>query len=705
MSINGIINTALSGLFTNQAALNTTSANIANVNNPNYARQVVNRESIVVGGDVLGVKVSSIERIVDRFLESAAITANSGAGEFTVQREFHDRLQGLLGRPDSEGSLTARLDRAFAAIAQLSLNSTDSVARQGAITALQQFTDEVSRLSNEIQGLRKEADTQIAEEVAVANAALERIQELNPRIIRARAVGDNASGLENQRQEALDTLSEVIDIRALPQPDGSVRVITSQGFALLDNSRWELQYNASGIVGAQSVFDTIKATRLDPVSGQPTQTTRELDPNLRSGRLRGLLDLRDGDLRDLSLSLGEFASEFISEINAVHNQSIAVPPANLLVGHSTHLTNTDPPNFTGAVTFAVVDENNQLVDSYTLDFDGLLVPGDLAGLQSLVNVGLGGAGALALNNGVLSFQATDPAHGVVIADDPVNPTSRGGQGFSHFFGLNDLVAGQVPGKYATGIVGTDNHNLDPAGTTTLRVRDGNGVVVATYTLNPVGTNYDDLLTDLNGAGALGSYFNFSLNSLGELITTPQAGAGDFVLDAMNDTSNVGGTGTSLSELFGIGDRFKADGASDLSVLQHVLDNPQLLGTAKFDFTAVVGGVALSSGDGRGALDYGALETTNIAFNTAGELGARNSTLSNYAASILGNAGLMAQRVTDQERDQLALKTEIDTKRADISGVNIDEELANMVVFQNSYNAAARLITTARELLDTLLSIV
>ena len=71
MALNSIMNSALTGLFTSQSALSVTSNNIANVNTPGYAREVVVQEPIINGLSASGVKISGIERIVDQFLQRA----------------------------------------------------------------------------------------------------------------------------------------------------------------------------------------------------------------------------------------------------------------------------------------------------------------------------------------------------------------------------------------------------------------------------------------------------------------------------------------------------------------------------------------------------------------------------------------------------------------------------------------------------------
>ncbi len=702
MTINAIINTSLTGLFTNQAALRITGNNIANVNTPGYARQVLQQEQVIAGTQSVGVKISEVQRIVDSFLESASLTAKSNATEFTVQREFHDRLQGLLGRPDSDGTLSARVDRMFASLSELALSPADRVARQASLADLQSFTDEVSRLSQTIQDLRGDVNNQIAEQVNVVNEALRRAHELNPLIVREKVLGGETGGLEDQRTLALQTVADAVDIRVTQNADGSVNVATGTGAALIDGVLRQLEYTAPGAVTSQTPFNPIIIRTINPATGAFTGSAKALDSSVQSGRIRGLLDLRDRDLVNMSLSLGELSANMMDQLNAIHNSFSAAPAPNSLTGRPTALSGTNAPDFTGIVTFAVVDAGNQVVSTHTVDFDGA-PPADFNAMIAAVNAGLGAAGTLALTNGVMSFTAANATHGVAIAQDTAAPSQRAGRGFSHFFGMNDLLAANTPGRYETGLTGAEPHNLAPGGATTFEIRDANGNLLAQHTMNAVGTNYNDLLADLNGS-PMGTFMNFSLDAAGALQITQLPGFNGLDITVTADTTNHASSSVTFSGLFGIGDRYLADAAQNVGIISRIASDPGQFALSQFDLTAAPGSIGLATGDQRGVLALQALETKAVSFRGAGELASMSVSLSQYGAAVLGNAGLMAQRVTNQETDNKALSVEIEERRANVSGVNLDEELANMIVFQNSFNAAARLLTTAQELYDALLAI-
>lgn len=704
MSLNNIISTSLSGLFTNQEAIRVTSNNIANVNTPNYARVRVNTEAAVVQGTSAGVSISSITRVVDKFLENALRTSISNTEEFTAQREFHDRLQGILGDPASDSSLAARLDQFFNSVADLTLNPADVLRRQQSINELQSFLDQVGEVQVQIQNLRAESSQQITDTVSSINEELQRINSLNPLLIRQQALGEETGGLEGQLADSIARLTQFIDVNVTRSTTGQVTVTTQSGYPLVDSSLSQLSYNAPGIVTSDTGFPPITISRVDDGTLTPISSEADLTQHIRSGRLAGLTEMRDGQLVDLSLSIGEFAAQLADEMNAIQNKYVPVPPPNSMTGNETLVDGAHATNFTGVVSFAVVDELNQLVASTTVDFDSA-PPADFDALVSQVNTALGGAGTLSLSGGVMSFSATNAAHGVVIADDEATPSDRAGRGFSHFFGMNNLIEADKPGVYETGIAGTEDHNLTVGQSISFKILDSNGTELDTVSVSATGTSFNDMIGELNNVSGLGAYFSFSLDGNGALSWTETSSYNGISLSVISDSTEIGSTGLSFSRAFGIGKNFTADAAKGLQVREEIQDDPNLLSLGTFDVSGGVGNVVLTSGDQRGALAMQNLETSLVSFNAAGELRAGQVTLSQYVSRFLGNAGLMAQRAENFEEDNVALQYEIGQRNSDVSGVNMDEELANLVVFQNAYNAAARILSSVQELYDSLLAAV
>ena len=126
--------------------------------------------------------------------------------------------------------------------------------------------------------------------------------------------------------------------------------------------------------------------------------------------------------------------------------------------------------------------------------------------------------------------------------------------------------------------------------------------------------------------------------------------------------------------------------------------------ARWALSTLVNDVAITVGDNRGALALAAVANAAASFNAAGGLLARSSTLGGYISSLVGNSALYASSTDVLARDFGALFEALEGKAQSIAGVNIDEELANMIVFQNAFSASARLISVIDEMFEDLLSI-
>jgi flagellar hook-associated protein 1 FlgK len=172
----------------------------------------------------------------------------------------------------------------------------------------------------------------------------------------------------------------------------------------------------------------------------------------------------------------------------------------------------------------------------------------------------------------------------------------------------------------------------------------------------------------------------------------------------SDSTGRGTTGVSFSEFFGLGDRYRMDAAFSMAVRQDIIDDPSKLALASLDTAAAAGIPALTTGDNSGANALIDLADSKLSFLAAGNLPSITTSLSEYAGYYLSALGMEASQLQSMSDDREALASEIRNRRDSLSGVNIDEELANMIIYQNAYNAAARLITTANEMFDTLLTI-
>ena len=110
MSINTILNNGLSGLLVNQQALRITADNVSNVNTDGYIKKTVQFQNRVAGSTSAGVEIADVQRIVDKFLQTASYSASADGSRYKAMSDMQDRLQSLFGSPSDNSSFAGKID-------------------------------------------------------------------------------------------------------------------------------------------------------------------------------------------------------------------------------------------------------------------------------------------------------------------------------------------------------------------------------------------------------------------------------------------------------------------------------------------------------------------------------------------------------------------------------------------------------------------
>ncbi len=711
MSINGILSSALTALQTNSAALRVVSNNVANLNTEGYARRVVHQQALVTGNQISGVEIADIQRMADKFLVQEQLSATAASSRFNIQSRIYDQLSGILGEPGDGRALTTQLDNIYKALGNAALAPSSSASQQGILTAFRSFSNTVSSLSTSITALQKQVDQQLETSVGAVNGLVKQLYTLNQQIQSATARGDTSSGLLDQRDMAIKSLSSLIDLRVSQQTNGGVTIMTADGMNLVGDSYAQLSYRAGESNGS---YGRISIQNHNPATGEAIGAAQPLDPHLTSGSLKGLIEMRDSTLSDLSLELGNLAQNTARAFNQQSNANTSVPPPLFMEGRSTGLLATDQLNFTGKSTLAVADANGNLVSRIDIDFGSgsLLVDGattinfsDTVGdFVGALNSALGSNGTAQFSGGVLKLSATG-SNGLILQDDAANPAGRGGAGLSNFFGLNDIFRAGVPTQQNTGLSSSDTGGFNAGGVMSFMLKDQNGNVArqATVTLT-AGMSIGDIITAMNTS--LGGAATASLDAQGKLTVSPAPQYANYRLDVTNDTTQRGDTGMGFTTLFGLGGTALAATASSFGVNQALLDAPSKLPFAQSNITAstVIGDTIAGSGDNRGLLALQNVQSTDQLFAKIGNLGARSASLGDYAAAFYQDVATRAQGVEANATAQSDRLIEAEARALSVSGVNLDEELTNMMTYQQAYAAGARMLQVVQQLYDTLLDI-
>jgi flagellar hook-associated protein 1 FlgK len=697
MSLTATLKTAASGLTAAQIALRATSDNIANVNTPGYVRKTVDQAPLVVGGVGMGVEVTGVKRVTDQYLQLATLTASSDASRWSAVSQHLDNAQSLFGDPAGDNFYFNRLDDIFTAFAAAADDPSSSLLRSQAISNVQDFLGETSRINEQIAGIIDTTDEQISVNINRANDLLEQINTLNSDISRAKLSNADASGSENIQSQLVDELATLIDIKVAGKSTGGVTVRSAEGMLLAgDGIAAKLSYNRT---------DATKGyVAVEPVNGigfaQPIQ--------VNGGAVRGLMDLRDTVLPGMADQLGEFSARAAERINAAHNASVASPAPNVLNGRNTGLDlTTAVTGFTGKATVAIVDAQGVVQNQVEIDFDSLsMTPGGTftpATFTSDLQTALGGSATVSFANGQMKIQAAGATNGVAISE---GTSMKAGRAFSHFFGLNDLIRSDGMISYETGMTTTSAHGFTSGDTITFRLAQADGKPIRDTVITiPPGGQMSDLLTALNSStSGVGAYGQFSLSDRGTLTFKGDAPL-DATLSVVQDLTSRGATGPSMSELFGLGVVERSNRANLLKVDPAIDADPAKLAFATLDLNVGAGQPSVRAGDGSGARLLAASGDVITNFNAAGEMGPATMTLTRYASEFGGSVGRQAQAADTRKQSAESVANEASARRLSVEGVNIDEELVRLTTYQQAFNASARMIQAAKELFDVLTSMV
>ena len=697
MSLSSILGIASSGVATSQTSLRTVADNIANVNTKGYVRKIVEQTSLTSDGRGQGVAVDRIRQAADAYLERAAYTASGNLGKAGTLAQGFDQAQALFGDPSSDTSFFNQLDSIYSEFNVASASPSSGLGRSQIVLDLRNFLSDAARINSSIRDLRSQADTQLTNDVDTVNNLLKAISSLNTDIVQGNLTNGDATGSESLQREMIKKLSSYMDIKITTRTTGEVRIIGGDSITLIGEGPAQLSSSLQ-----PSGFSDIFVT---PSGGSPIL----LKNRLSSGEMLGLTQLRDKELPGLMNQLAEYTSHAIEELNRAHNASSSVPAPQTLTGRSTGFLDqaTAFSNFTGQTTLAVLDATNAVAQSATIDFGaGTITVGGVATAFTPAtfvtgfNTALGGTATASFTNGALSI-TTAAGQGLAFDDKNATPPSlKAGKTFSHFMGLNDLVASTSISTYDTGLTAASNHGFNAGGQIAFDLTDPTGQHLVDVTVPvPAGPLMSDLITALNAG--VGSYGTFALDSKGRLnfsSTTTN-------LAIQSDTTQRGAGGVSISALFGIGDVQRSLRTDQYGVRADIVQDGKYLALAKLDLTAAAGQPALKVGNGEGAKLLANAGAATASFDKAGTISSGTYSISDYAAQFAGSLARSSAQAESARKSADAVNTAAEDRRSKAEDVNIDDELIKLTTYQQAFNASARMVKAAGELYDVLLAMV
>ena len=703
-TLNSILGTASSGLYVAQTGINAVSDNVANVNTTGYVRKVVNQTTTAQQGGGVGVSIAAVTRAANQYLQNASLSAAATVGQSGAVSSILDQAQALFGDPSTSNNYFGSLNTVFSDFTAAANDPANSLNSTQAVSDVTNFLNQSQSISAQLTRLGNQADTQISNDVTQANQLLSQISQLNANIAQATAMGSDATDAENAQGALITQLSSLMDVRVATSPSGAVSLSTQSGVTLV------------GQGGAASLAYTPGAGTSQITVTQPGAGQAAVNLDLSSGEMQGLLTLRNTTLPGVADQLSNFVSGAVSAINAAHNASSSVPAPQTLTGTANGVDLTTALNgFSGTTNVAITNASGGLVQQVAIDFTnhtmsvngGAATSFTSASFVSDLNTALGGTGTATYTNGALSISAATAGNGVAIADSATAPSkSSNGQGFSQYFGLNNLIQSNGVTNYQTGLTASDPSGFPAGQSLTLRVSDASGSQITDVTVTTPGGTVQNLIDALNAPqGGVGIYGSFSLDSSGALTYTPNTPGGAGVTVVTDSTTSSNG-GASVSQLFGIGASTRATRTNSFSIRSDIKANPSNLALASLNLSAAAAGnPVLAAGDGSGGLKLAAAANTTLNFGAAGDMAAMTTTIGNYASLFAGQLGNDAAAADTASTNAQAVQAEADTRLQSIEGVNLDQELIDLTTYQQAYSASARLITATKDMFTVLMNMV
>lgn len=698
--LTSIMGVAKSGLTAAQAAIAVTGENISNVDTTGYSRRTVTfAEAYVADGAAgqvgSGVWVDKVQRYFNQYVEN----------QYYDQATLRDRWESLytnlsntesLFNESSGYGLSDTLSAFFNSWEDL-VQSTDNASSRGnVIESTQTLISTLNNMSSDLVTQQQQTEAAILQQVGEVNDLLKQISTLNGQISTTTA---DVNSLLDSRSALVRKLSGYMDINYIDKGDGNITITTRSGQTLVDGTNtFNISYDAPQATNALTSTSAYDGTVYFSGSDDQEYTLEVVQGgNVSSGTGAALFRVsvdggktwlkgEDGNelhvaARDQKTAAGVgplsiwFGTNTDNETAPTTNLSVgdkfSIVPSRALYWNENTSTKEnitpytyssgvmDTSRLTGGTLSALCSYKNDYLGAYREKLDAIAstvawevnkLHSQGAGLEPMTTV-----------SGTYSVKHDNMALGS--NSSGLTYSSKLTSGSAYMFIYNSSTGLEVKGGALdfSGGAGT-KRNFDPATDTLEDVRDA---VNNTY----------------------GSYLTASIVNH-QLTITAKDGY----------SFNMGTDTTGLYAALGLNTYFTGSKCSDLGINTAVSTD-----TDRLNAGHVNGAGEANQGDGTTASAIAGLLSTKVSISTL-RSGTVNETINSYYSGLVSNVGADSAQAKYKYQYTQALASDLDDQQQAISGVNLDEEMTNLIKYQHAYTAAAKLITTADQMMQTLLSL-
>ncbi|MBN3767090.1 flagellar hook-associated protein FlgK [Burkholderia sp. Ac-20365] len=646
----------LSGLNAAQWGLTTTGQNISNQATPGYSveRPVYSESSGQYTGSGFigsGVSTTTVQRQYSQYLTTELNNAQSQSGSLNSYYNLIAQLNNMVGSPTS--GISSAITSYFTGMQNVANDASNPAMRQSAISTAQSLADQINAAGDQYDQLRANVNTQLGDTVKQINTYSAQIAQLNTQIQALSAQGQPPNQLLDQRDLAVSNLSQLVGVQVV-QSDTGYSLFMSNGQPLVVADR---SFNLTTVTSPSDPTET--AVAYAGLASQAGTTTPQILPDSTSlgGQIGGLMTFRSQTLDPAEAQLGAIATSFAAQVNAQNALGIDLNGnkggALFTVGNPTVYANLKN---TGGATLGATQTNpaQPVSGDYSLSYDGT----NYTLTDRSTGQVVGQAANLTNPIGGMQFSLT----GSMNPGDSftVEPTRGALNGFALTTSDGAAIAASSPVLVTKGTSNTGTASVSQ------------GTVSAGYTL-------PNTTTTLTYDSTTGSISGFPVGSTVTIDGTPPT------------SYNITATTTPVP--------YNPATGSSMTITGSTINNVslQITGSPANGDTFQIAPNPAGGKDGRNAQSISNLVTAKSLSNGT-------QTLTDSYANYVNNIGNQTNQVQAANKSQSALVTQITTAQQAISGVNINEEAANLLQYQQLYQANSKVIQTAQTLFQTILGI-
>lgn len=660
-----LMNVGVSALNANQQALTTVGHNIANVNTPGYSRQTVYTKAIpgqtascASGFIGKGVQVATVMRNYSALLNRQSNAANATAAADS------SRLQGLMQMQDvfsgGDGSLGAAINSMMNAFVDVQAAPSDATGRNVVLTRMNELAARFHAASNMLEEQDYSTAQQLRNNALLVNDKASQVARLNNEISRALATGHQPNDLLDARDQVIREINQYVQTTQVAADDGSISLFVGGSQALV------LGIN-SGQLSVEETKEYPGSQRMALYFSQPGGQQLELTAAMvGGGEIAGLLKFRNEDLAEGRNLLGRLAMTIGHELNLQNKRGLtlngqqggalfSLPTTSTGYGNITGYSNIGP----GAATTQVMDASQLKPSEYRLIFEGSPLTPVLT----------------RMSDGKV-FNAT--------STPPLTTMADLNAGFDA-----DGLRFTVPNATTAAAVAGNSMLFKPFST-------------AASEIEALVHNPDEL------AAASALTANINKNNTGKLQLT-QLGANDFTgIPAAQDPVRLifDGAGQVTYRIY---DHLSSTWGPASAPMDYTPGQPITINGWSITLTGTP--AAGDTVDVANALDFGEAFRLN-AGNAGAFLDMRDkkvfdegTTLSDGFSAAMAVVGTRTQSVQLAEKLSSTVAKNLEMDRTAVSGVNLDEEAARLLQYQQAYQASSKVIQIAQSLFDSVLNAV